>query len=206
MRVKSVSSAPKARAAARGTRRGSGRCRVRVVDDRRGRARLVRDEQVALEAPEARRELGIVPFFARALLLLLLVVDLDQIVPVVHQRLLHALQPRDDVLAERRRARASSSFIQDRSMITAAAFENTSSRAASNPALWARTSPADFSTSRVSFASLSVSAFLVESSRTSNCSALTGLPCRIGNVCTPPCTALDAEANIVLGERLEADG
>ena len=83
-----------------------------------------------------------------------------------------------------------------------AAFENASSRAASKPALCARTSCAAFSTSFVSFSSLSVSARLVESSRTSNCSALTGLPWRIGNVCTPACTAPHAEAER-LGERLE---
>ena len=50
-------------------------------------------------------------------------------------------------------------------------------------------SSAAFSTSVVRRSSASPSALFVDSSSAANCSAESGLPWRIGNVCTPPCTA-----------------
>ncbi len=66
---------------------------VRVVDDRRGRARRVRDEQVHAEPVQPGRELGVVALLARAPLLLVLVVHLDEVVPVFHERRAHAPDP-----------------------------------------------------------------------------------------------------------------
>ena len=162
--------------------------RVRVVDDGRGRARLVRDEEVHLEAVQARRVLGVVLLLARPLLLLVLVLELDEVVPVLDERLLHALE----LLPRRRRracrTRATIAFM--RLVDDAGARPSrTPPRARPRSARSARARAARPSRPRcVSFSSPRSSARLVDSSSTSNCSALTGLPCRIGNVCTPPWT------------------
>ena len=77
---------------------------VGVVDDGGGRSGLVCHQRVDLEAIQARRELRIVALFtlAHALLLLgMVVVELDQVVPVLGQRLSHALQPCDDLVPQR---------------------------------------------------------------------------------------------------------
>ena len=113
--------------------------RVRVVDDGRGAPRLVCDEQVHLEAIEARRELRVVALVARALLLLVRVLDGRRDRP--SRRRGPAAPARARPAPLRRAAPSSRSDLRRiaASMTAAAAFENASSRAASNFALCART-------------------------------------------------------------------
>ena len=58
-----------------------------------GEPGVVRDEQVHPEPIEPGRELGVVALLAGALLLLLLVLHLDQVVPVFDEGLVNALEP-----------------------------------------------------------------------------------------------------------------
>ena len=62
--------------------------RVRVVHDRRRRARLVRHEEVHLEPVQPRRELRVVPVLVLALLFIVLV-EHHEVVPVLGERRLH---------------------------------------------------------------------------------------------------------------------
>ena len=129
---------------------------VRVVDDRRRRPRLVRHEEVHPEAVEARRELRVVPLLARALLL-------------ARSRPRCRRGRPSPRRAPAARARASCARPSPRRASSRRhglhrrvdddcrrPSRTTSSRAASKPALCARTSCAAFSTSFVSFSSLSV--------------------------------------------------
>ena len=183
--------------------------RVRLVDDRRRRLFLVRDEEVHLEATEPRRVLGIV----------IGGLGLDALAAAPRSApsacgcstkscqssmsaFSHAVEIRLDVVAEVRRG-ASSARRSARVMTASARRFIASSRAASNCALCSRTRLAAFSTSCVRRSSASPSACFVDSSSARELLGRERLAVEDRERLDAALHGADAEAEVLRG-RLEA--